>query len=122
VLGLTGVAAFKCLMYTGLHSYDGDQRAAAAGGDSAGGARRRPDAVRYAGERCQLLGIAASMLGVAVIVFQGQPSHVLGFRFGLGDALVLIAVVDWALYTVLLRKRPTGLAAELPAGDVPRRA
>jgi drug/metabolite transporter (DMT)-like permease len=54
----------------------------------------------------QLLGIVASMLGVAVIVFEGRPSHVLGFRFGEGDALVLIACADWALYTVLLRKRP----------------
>jgi drug/metabolite transporter (DMT)-like permease len=54
----------------------------------------------------QLLGILASMLGVAVIVFQGQPSHMLGFRFGLGDALVLISCLDWAIYTVLLRKRP----------------
>jgi drug/metabolite transporter (DMT)-like permease len=54
----------------------------------------------------QLVGILASVLGVAVIVFKGQPSHVLGFRFAAGDALVLIACADWALYTVLLRKRP----------------
>jgi drug/metabolite transporter (DMT)-like permease len=31
---------------------------------------------------------------------------VLGVRFGLGDGLVLAACVDWALYTVMLRKRP----------------
>ena len=107
VLGLTGVAAFNAIMYTGLHyttATNGLLLQAAI-----------PPAVLFAdrflfGVRAgwlQLLGILASMLGVAVIVFQGQPSHVLGFRFGLGDGLVLISCADWAIYTVLLRKRPT---------------
>jgi drug/metabolite transporter (DMT)-like permease len=106
VLGLTGVAAFNAIMYTGLHyttATNGLLLQAAI-----------PPAVLVAdrllfGVRAgplQLLGIVASMLGVAVIVFEGRPSHVLGFRFGEGDALVLIACADWALYTVLLRKRP----------------
>jgi drug/metabolite transporter (DMT)-like permease len=106
VLGLTGVAAFNAIMYTGLHyttATNGLLLQASI-----------PPAVLAAdrllfGMRAgwvQLLGILASMLGVAVIVFQGQPSHVLGFRFGLGDGLVLITCADWAVYTVLLRKRP----------------
>jgi len=107
VLGLTGVAAFNAIMYTGLHyttATNGLLLQAAI-----------PPAVLFAdrlifGVRAgwaQIAGILASMLGVAVIVFQGQPSHVLGFHFGLGDALVLISCVDWAIYTVLLRKRPS---------------
>jgi drug/metabolite transporter (DMT)-like permease len=106
VLGLSGVAAFNAIMYTGLHyttATNGLLLQAAI-----------PPAVLAAdrvlfGVRAgwlQLLGIFASMLGVAVIVFGGQPSHVLGFRFGIGDALILVACVDWAIYTVLLRKRP----------------
>jgi drug/metabolite transporter (DMT)-like permease len=106
VLGLTGVAAFNAIMYTGLHyttATNGILLQAAI-----------PPAVLAAdrllfGVRAgwmQLLGILASILGVAVIVFEGRPSHVLGFRFGLGDGLVLIACLDWAIYTVLLRKRP----------------
>jgi drug/metabolite transporter (DMT)-like permease len=106
VLGLTGVAAFNAIMYTGLHyttATNGLLLQAAI-----------PPAVLAAdrllfGMRAgwaQLVGVLASILGVAVIVFQGQPSHVLGFSFGWGDALVLIACADWALYTVLLRKRP----------------
>jgi len=106
VLGLTGVAAFNAIMYTGLHyttATNGLLLQAAI-----------PPAVLFAdlllfGVRSswmQIVGILASILGVAVIVFQGQPSHVLGFRFGLGDGLVLISCFDWAIYTVLLRKRP----------------
>jgi drug/metabolite transporter (DMT)-like permease len=105
-LGLTGVAAFNAIMYTGLHyttATNGLLLQAAI-----------PPAVLFAdrllfGVRAgwaQLFGILASILGVAVIVFQGQPGHVLGFRFGFGDGLVLISCLDWAIYTVLLRKRP----------------
>jgi len=106
VLGLTGVAAFNGLMYSGLHytTATNGLLLQAAIPPAVLGADRLLFGVRASA--AQLLGIVASMLGVAVIVFQGEPNHVLGFRFGLGDALVLVAVVDWALYTVLLRKRP----------------
>jgi drug/metabolite transporter (DMT)-like permease len=106
VLSLSGIAAFNAIMYTGLHyttATNGLLLQAAI-----------PPTVLAAdrllfGARAgwvQWLGVVASMLGVAVIVFQGQPSHVLGFRFGLGDGLVLLACADWAFYTVMLRKRP----------------
>jgi drug/metabolite transporter (DMT)-like permease len=106
LLGLSGIAAFNAIMYSGLHyttATNGLLLQAAI-----------PPMVLAAdrflfGARTgwvHWLGVVASMLGVAVIVFQGQPSHVLGFRFGLGDGLVLAACVDWALYTVMLRKRP----------------
>ena len=106
VLGLTGVAAFNALMYTGLHytTATNGLLLQAAIPPAVLGADRLLFGVRAGW--MQLLGILASMLGVAVIVFQGQPSHVLGFRFGLGDGLVLISCLDWAIYTVLLRKRP----------------
>ena len=106
VLGLTGVAAFNALMYSGLHytTATNGLLLQAAIPPAVLAADRLLFGVRATGG--QLLGIVASMLGVAVIVFEGEPGHVIGFRFGLGDALVLIAVVDWALYTVLLRKRP----------------
>lgn len=54
----------------------------------------------------QGLGVALSILGVAAVVFQGDPAAALRLHFGLGDALVLIACLVWALYTVLLRLRP----------------
>jgi drug/metabolite transporter (DMT)-like permease len=106
LLGLTGVAAFNAIMYTGLHytTATNGLLLQAAIPPAVLGADRLLFGVR-AGV-AQFAGIFASMLGVAVIVFEGQPSHVLGFRFGFGDALVLIACLDWAIYTVLLRKRP----------------
>jgi drug/metabolite transporter (DMT)-like permease len=57
-------------------------------------------------------GVVLSILGVAVIVFQGDPAQALRFHFGFGDALMLVACVVWALYTVLLRLRPKAAAGE----------
>ncbi|WEK48268.1 MAG: DMT family transporter [Candidatus Andeanibacterium colombiense] len=54
----------------------------------------------------QGLGVGLSMLGVAAVVFKGDPSAALRLHFGFGDALALGACVVWALYTVLLRLRP----------------
>ena len=105
-LGLTGVAAFNAIMYTGLHytTATNGLLLQAAIPPAVLGLDRLLFGVRAGW--AQLLGILASILGVAVIVFEGQPSHMLGFRFGLGDGLVLISCLDWAFYTVLLRKRP----------------
>jgi drug/metabolite transporter (DMT)-like permease len=54
----------------------------------------------------QAAGVAIAAVGVATIVFKADPSALLALRFGLGDLLVLTAVVVWALYTSLLRLRP----------------
>ena len=49
--------------------------------------------------RDKLLGIAAAFAGVAVILFDRGLAHEL--RVLSGDALILVAVVAWAAYTVL---------------------
>jgi drug/metabolite transporter (DMT)-like permease len=54
----------------------------------------------------QLIGIAVSLIGVAVIVARGAPSALLALPLNAGDAWVLTAVVCYALYSALLRLRP----------------
>lgn len=54
----------------------------------------------------QVAGVLIAAVGVLVIVFRGDLMAFATLRFGLGDALVLCAVVAWSLYTALLRKRP----------------
>ncbi len=106
LLGLLGVAAFNALLYSGLKyttATNGLLLQAAI-----------PPAIMlldrmFFGVRTtlwQAAGVAASVLGVVVIVFEGDPGAVLQLHFGLGDGLVLISIVVWALYTVFLRLRP----------------
>lgn len=58
----------------------------------------------------QALGVAISLCGVVVIVARGEVAVLAALRFNDGDLWVLLAAFAWAIYTVALRWRPTGLA------------
>ena len=54
----------------------------------------------------QALGAVATMAGVAIIAAQGDVSRLATLAFNFGDALLLIACLFYAYYTVALRYRP----------------
>ena len=60
--------------------------------------------------RVQALGLGISLVGAAVLILHGDPATLAGMRFNAGDLWMLLAVVLWAVYSVLLRRRP----AEVP--------
>jgi drug/metabolite transporter (DMT)-like permease len=51
-------------------------------------------------------GIATSLTGALVIVCRGDIGVLAHFAFNLGDIMILVALVFYALYTALLRVRP----------------
>ncbi len=57
----------------------------------------------------QLIGLVVSMAGVLVIVTRGEVAHWEDMRFAMGDFWILLAMPVWALYSVLLRRRPPEL-------------
>lgn len=57
----------------------------------------------------QGLGMALSLVGVAIIVTEGELTRLAGMRFTTGDLWILAAGLDWALYSVCLRWRPPDL-------------
>jgi drug/metabolite transporter (DMT)-like permease len=57
--------------------------------------------------RRQVLGIALALFGVLAIIARGDPSFVWQLRFVWGDFLILAAASAWALYSVVLRQRPS---------------
>lgn len=106
LLGLAGVGAFNALLYSGLRyttATNGLLLQAVI-----------PSVTLLLGvllfrDRAPLpfvFGTALSTLGVAAIVFEGDPRAILQLRFGLGDALILCGCLAWALYTAFLRLRP----------------
>ncbi len=54
----------------------------------------------------QIGGLALSFVGSAVLVAAGDPARLLSLSFNPGDLWVLAAVVAYALYTILVRRRP----------------
>lgn len=57
----------------------------------------------------QGIGVTISLSGLLWMLSRGNLSALTGTRFSAGDLWTLAAAMSWALYTVLLRKRPPGL-------------
>jgi drug/metabolite transporter (DMT)-like permease len=54
----------------------------------------------------QVAGIAVSLVGVAEIAARGDARNLATLSFNVGDIWILAAVVSYALYSALLRRRP----------------
>ncbi len=54
----------------------------------------------------QIAGFLLSMAGVILTATHGQPLGLLGLEVNIGDALMLVAVLVYAVYTVMLRLKP----------------
>jgi len=61
--------------------------------------------------KIQSLGIGLSTLGVIFLILKGSFENILTLEFTNGDLWILLAGVDWALYSVLLRFKPKELNA-----------
>jgi drug/metabolite transporter (DMT)-like permease len=54
----------------------------------------------------QIVGFLLSIAGVALTASHGEPMRLLDLDLNFGDALLLVAVVVYSLYTIALRYRP----------------
>jgi drug/metabolite transporter (DMT)-like permease len=108
-LGILGVGNFNLLVYVGLNETTATNALllnsacpafilALSFGAGLGRATGR-----------QIAGIAISLAGVLTIVTRGAPAALLSTSFARGDLWVLAAVLSWAVYTILLARRPAGV-------------
>jgi drug/metabolite transporter (DMT)-like permease len=108
-LGILGVGSFNTLVYVGLHETTATNAVLL---NSACPAFIAAITFLVRGQRATLrqgTGILLSLLGVAAIVSRGAPESLLTLSFNPGDLWVLTAVLCWAVYTVLLGRRPGGI-------------
>lgn len=123
VLSFTGIASYNTLVYFGL------QFTGALTGVLLQSAQPLVIALvtfalfaeRLSGR--QAAGILLSLCGVVAIVSHGDLERLAAIRFNVGDILILVAVVLYAIYSALLRRRPaihwiSFLAATFLIGDV----
>lgn len=59
--------------------------------------------------RIEWLGVVLSFVGVATIVCRGSVDTLAGLALNVGDLWMLVAVLSWALYTIGLQWRPSGV-------------
>lgn len=55
------------------------------------------------------LGVIILLCGALTIVGRGDPAALAALQLNVGDLWMLLAVLDWAIYTVVLAWRPAGL-------------
>jgi drug/metabolite transporter (DMT)-like permease len=55
-------------------------------------------------------GIVLVMMGVVILVTKGRLSVLRQMKFAPGDALMLLSSITWAVYSMLLRKKPKELS------------
>jgi len=67
--------------------------------------------------RPEAIGVFVSLCGALTIVSRGDLGVLANFNLNLGDIWMLIAVLDWAIYTVALAWRPAGVHPMLMLGS-----
>lgn len=106
LLGIFGIGAFNALLYSGLQYTTATNALLLQAAIPAAVVLLDRALFKVRSPLWQTVGVAFSTVGVAAIVFEGDPSAALRLHFGIGDALILLSVLVWAVYTVFLRQRP----------------
>lgn len=57
----------------------------------------------------QAVGIGVSLLGACLIITRGDPARLPAMELNPGDVWAVLSIPTWALYTVLLKRRPADL-------------
>ncbi len=106
LLGLFGIASFNTLLYTAAHSTTALNIALTQSVMPVVIVLISFFLFRDRISRFQVFAIVLCMLGAGYIIIHGDFQRLLGLEFVVGDPLMLFAVCLYALYSVLLRKRP----------------
>lgn len=106
VLGALGIGAFNTLLYTGLQTTTALNSMLIQSAQPALILMLGGLVMRDRTNARQVAGVLVSLVGVLTVIGRGDPALLLALRLNAGDAIIALAVLLWALYSVLLRRRP----------------
>jgi drug/metabolite transporter (DMT)-like permease len=109
VLALLGVALFQSLIYTGLKTTTAVNAVLLNSSFPAFMLLCSWVVERERATRRQVTGMLISLAGILVILARGELSSLARLELHSGDALILLAMPVWGVYSVLLKRRPPGL-------------
>lgn len=105
-LGLLGIGSFNVLLYTGLQTTTALNSMLIQSAQPALILIVGALVMRDRTSPRQIAGVVVSLAGVLAIIGRGDPAVLLALQLNKGDAIIGVAVMLWALYSVLLRRRP----------------
>lgn len=107
LLGCLGIGAFNTLLYTGLQDTTALNAMLLQSGQPAlillAGSFVMGDRTSWR----QIAGAVAALIGVLSIIARGNLGALADLRFNAGDLIIGFAVLLWAIYSVMLRRRPS---------------
>ena len=106
LLAVLGVCAYNILVYRGLHATKALNVLLLQSVMPLAVLLANLALFREQPRRMQVAAIAVSVLGVLVIAAQGSLDTLRHLRVNPGDALVLLAIAAFAVYSSVLRRRP----------------
>lgn len=106
LLGGLGIGAFNTLLYTGLQTTTALNSMLIQSAQPALILMVGALVMRDRTSVRQIAGVVVSLAGVLIILSRGDAGLLLALQLNGGDAIIAFAVLLWALYSVLLRKRP----------------
>lgn len=59
----------------------------------------------------RIIGILLCVAGIVLLLSKGSWENLASFRFSVGDLWVLAGALSFAIYNILVRKKPTGISA-----------
>lgn len=105
-LGALGIGSFNTLLYTGLQTTTALNSMLIQSAQPALILIVGALVMRDRTSPRQIAGVLVSLAGVLTIIGRGDPAVLFALRLNVGDAIIGAAVLLWALYSVLLRRRP----------------
>ena len=109
LLALTGVVIFQSLVYLGLRTTTAINAVLLNSSGPLFMLLCSWIIERESATRRQVAGMLVSLVGILVIVSQGEVARLLELEFHRGDAWILLAMPAWGVYSVLLKRRPPEL-------------
>lgn len=111
-LGLFSVGAFNTLVYIGLQTTTAVNALLLL---SAGPVFILAFSALLLGHKLklfQMIGLAISAIGVLLVLTHGDLANLTGLENNVGVLWVLGGVISWAIYSVLLHKKPVGIGGQ----------
>jgi drug/metabolite transporter (DMT)-like permease len=109
VLGGTGVCTFQAVIYVGLNYTTAINATILNAATPLIMVLMVWGIEGVAATRRQWVGMAATFLGVLLIVSRGDWHNLRDFHFNTGDLIIFICLPLWSLYSVLVQRRPMAM-------------
>jgi drug/metabolite transporter (DMT)-like permease len=106
VLSILGVSFFNTMLYTAVHTTTAINGAMIQTAMPAVIILATLVMFREKVSALQIMGVAICILGAFIVILRGRWDTLLGMSFASGDILMMGAVILYALYSALLRRRP----------------